>query len=318
MKSETSKKIISYSAPAKVILSGEHAVVYGKPALVSALDLRLKFGIWENKKNLKDKNILMIMQKVKDHLKKQKISFKEKNFDYKIDSNIPIKQRLGSSAAFCVAVVAALLEYYGGREFDKETINNIAYQCEKYFHINASGVDVTASCFGGLIFYRKEFEFLKNISALNIKIPKKIEEGLFLIDSGNPVEPTGEMVDLVGKAYNNKPEFIEEVLNDIEKTTKRLVVSIIKEDINFFIKSLVDNQVLLDMLGVVSKKAKNLLKDLEPYGYGKVTGGGGKKRGSGYMLFYTSKIKEFENYCSQKNITYFKFIQSYEGVKKET
>ena len=71
------------------------------------------------------------------------------------------------------------------------------------------------------------------------------------------------------------------------------------------------------MLGVVSNRAKKLLKDLEPYGYGKVTGGGGKKEGSGYMLFYADKIKEFENYCKEKNVTYFKFKQSYEGVKKE-
>lgn len=309
---------ITYSAPAKVILSGEHAVVYGKPAIVSALDLRLKFSIWEDSQKSNEKTILFIKRKVQEYLKKQKIKFVDKKFNFEIDSNIPIKQRLGSSASFCVATVAAFLEFYTGREFDRESINNIAYQAEKYFHTNASGVDVSVSCFGGLIFYRKEFEFLKNISALNFKIAKTIENGLYLVDSGNPIESTGEMVEAVGKAYNKKPEFVEEVLNDIEKTTKRLVVSIVKEDINFFIKSLVDNQVLLDMLGVVSKKAKNLLKDLEPYGYGKVTGGGGKKEGSGYMLFYADKINKFENFCKNKKINYFKFKQSYEGVKKES
>ena len=78
-----------------------------------------------------------------------------------------------------------------------------------------------------------------------------------------------------------------------------------------------DNQILLEMLGVVSQKAKNLLKNLESFGYGKITGGGGKKEGSGYMLFYADKIKEFENFCKKKNIIYFKFNQSYHGVKKE-
>ena len=318
-------KIISYSAPAKVILSGAHAVVYGKPAIVSSIDLRLKFIIANSMRSHQNgkgnEAILFIMQKVKEYLQKQKIKFEDKTedktFDFEIRSEIPIGRGLGSSAALSVAATAALLEFYSGRKFDKEEINNIAYQVEKFFHKNTSGVDVTASCFGGLIYYRKEFEFLKNISSLNFKIPKKIEENLYLIDSGKPKESTGEMVEFVGKSYNQKPQFVEEVLNDIEKTTKRMVVSIIKVDINFFVKTLVDNQVLLEMLGVVSKNAKNLLKNLEVFGVGKVTGGGGKKAGSGYLLFYANKKNDLEKYLKKQNISFYKFHQDFRGLQNE-
>ncbi|MBI4008687.1 hypothetical protein HY357_00465 [Candidatus Roizmanbacteria bacterium] len=314
-------KAISYSAPAKVILSGDHAVVYGKPALVSAIDLRLRFTISNsvNSQNVDhiDKVLASISLTVREYLKREKIRFIDKSYFYKIESEIPIRRGLGSSAALSVAATAVFLEFYSDKQFNKETINNVAYQSERYFHINPSGVDVSASCFGGLIYYRKEFEFLKNISALNFKIPKKIEESLYLIDSGKPVESTAEMVDLVGKAFNKRPEFVEEVFNDIEKTTRRLVVSIIKEDSDFFARSIVDNQILLEMLGVVSSTAKKLLKDLEPYGVGKVTGAGGKKGGSGFIIFYTNKSKQLEEYCKKKKITFMKFKQSYKGVRKE-
>ncbi|MBI4225798.1 mevalonate kinase, partial [Candidatus Roizmanbacteria bacterium] len=311
-------KQITYSAPAKVILSGEHAVVYGKPALVSAINLELKFSITSvvssrtrfgnSSKMLKQVQhdnktyeiIYKIAQKVKEYLQKQKIKFIERKFNFKINSKIPIGRGLGSSAALSTAAVAAFLKLYTGQEFEKEIINNLAYEMEKYYHKNPSGVDNTASCFGGLVYYRKEFEFLKNISALNFKIPKKIEDNLYLIDSGQPAENTAYMVhDIVGGKFNKSPNFVEEVLDDIEKTTKRMVVSLIKSDIEFFQKTLFDNQILLDMLGVVSKKTKTLLKKLEPLGVGKITGAGGQRSGSGFVLFFANKKKDLEIYLKK-------------------
>ena len=310
-------KKITYSSPARIYLSGEHAVVYGKPALVSAIDLRLTFSLFRDKTNTKDETILFIADKVKAYLKNKNIPHENYKFNYKITSTIPIGRGLGSSAALSTASVAAFLQFYSGKEFSKEDINNIGYQVEKYFHRNPSGVDVSASCFGGLIYYRKEFEFLKNISALNFKIPKRIEDNLYLVDSGKPQETTAEMINVVGKMFNTKPRFVEEILNDIEKTTKRMTVSLIKEDSVFFQRALVNNQILLEMLGVVSEKAKNILKKLERYGVGKVTGSGGGKAGSGYLLFYAQNNKEFERYGKKINLSFFKFRQSMQGLRDE-
>ncbi len=313
---------ITYSAPAKVILSGEHAVVYGKPALVSAIDLRLKFTLTTIERSTNGGNnfesISTIAKNVKSHLKKQKIKFVDRNFNYQITSNIPVRRGLGSSAALSIAGTAAFLDFYTGKEYSKEIINNIGYQSEKHFHINASGVDPTTSCFGGLIFYRKEFEFLKTISALNFKIPKKFEDNLYLIDSGKSTETSAYLIhNVVGGLFNKKPQFVEEVLNDIEKVTKRIVVSIIKEDEDFFVKSIIDNEILLEMLGIVSLRTKKLLKELESFGFGKVTGAGGFQEGSGFIVFYTKKSKQLENYCEKKKMDFIKFKPSYEGVKRE-
>ncbi|MEK7597371.1 MAG: hypothetical protein AAB441_01875 [Patescibacteria group bacterium] len=301
---------ISYSAPAKVIISGEHAVVYGKPALVSAINLRLKFSLTISSRSSKDgkvnKEIYFISNKVKKYLKKQKTKFVDRSFDYKIESKIPIGRGLGSSAALSVASVAAFLEFYTGRKFGKEIVNNLAFQIEKHFHQNPSGVDNSASCFGGLILYKKNVK-IKN---LNFKIPKTIEEKLFLIDSGKPKETTGEMVDFVGS------QNVANIFNEIEITTNKFQDAIKKENMNLFKKCLVENENLLKQLDVVSEKTKKLLSSLSKFGVGKVTGAGGRKTDSGFILFYADQTNVLINFLKKRKIIYYKFIPDNKGLRR--
>lgn len=286
---------IFYSAPGKIILSGEHAVVYGKPALVSAVDLRLTFRLSDTRKKYveMDETINVIKDSVVRYLIRNKIQFQERSFEYKIESSIPIGRGMGSSAALSVAASAAILRYFTQKEFDNSVVNSIAYQGEKYFHANPSGVDVSASCYGGLIYFRKEFEFLKNISALNFKIPKTFQDNLVLIDTGKPEESTKEMVQQVGKRYNESPKNMANILNEIEKITKRMVVSITTENTAMFQESIEDNEKALEQLGVVSESTIKLLQELKPFGVGKVTGAGGKTQGSGLLLFYITNHEMF-------------------------
>ncbi|OGK12907.1 mevalonate kinase [Candidatus Roizmanbacteria bacterium RIFCSPLOWO2_01_FULL_38_12] len=308
---------ITYSAPGKIILSGEHSVVYGKPAFVTAVNLRLTVTLQDRKPNIKDKKIHEAVMKIEEIIVKylqKKTQLKRKPFSYEYKSDIPLGRGMGSSAAFCVATVAAVLHFYTGQEHDKQVINALAYQGEKYFHGMPSGVDVSASCFGGLIFYRKEFEFLKNISALNFKIPKKIQDHLVLIDSGQTIENTGQMVSHVGKRYNENPKLMETVLYNIEKITKRMVVSIVKEDVKMFADTLSQNQTELEHLGIVSKETKKILESLVPFGTGKVTGAGGISEGSGLILFYVKNRVGWEDYAVKRKLTLLPFEQDFKGV----
>jgi len=312
--------IVSFSAPAKVILSGEHSVVYGRPALVCAINKKLNFSLSEDnfldKKDVtrKEKKIVQLIEKnVISYLKENKIQYRQKQYFFKIDSEIPIGCGLGSSAALSVAGTACFLKFLTDKDFSKEVVNRLAYQIETYFHQNPSGVDNSASCFGGLIFYRKEFEFLKNISFLDFKIPKNFS--LFLIDSGKPKEKTKEMVKMVYGKYKKNPSFIEGILFDMEKTTKKMILSILKADKNLFQQLLLDNEIFLEMLGVVSSRTKKLLQKLSSFGIGKITGAGGKKKGSGFILFFAEKEKELVNFLKKENINYFQFQPNYNGLK---
>lgn len=305
-------KSIRYSAPGKVIISGEHAVVYGKPALVCAIDKRLSITFTPAQKNEYNDDIFPILEKsVIDFLESKKIPYEKTAYSYRVESNIPIGRGLGSSAAYCACISAGLLEFFTGREWSKEEVNVCAYKMEKYFHKNSSGVDTSTSVMGGLLFYRKEFEFLKTIRSLSIKIPKKFTDNLVLIDTGKPDETTGEMVREVGKLYNTKTGETESILNKIEKTTKRIIVSLMKEDAQFFKDNIRENEILLEQLAVVSPKTNKLLTRLTKNGVGKITGAGGYKNASGYILFYCDDVSTL------KDVAHEPFIPSYLGLVKE-
>jgi len=316
------KNIITFSAPAKVILSGEHSVVYGHPALVASINKRLYFSLSEKdffnkKKEEKSKKIVKLIEKtVVSYLEKNKIAYHQKKYFFKIESEIPVGCGLGSSAAFSVAATACFLKFLTGKDFPKEEINKIAYQIETYFHQNPSGVDNTASCFGGLIYYRKEFEFLKNISFLNFKIPKNFS--LYLIDSGRPKEKTKEMVKKVFEKYKKNPSFFANVFFDIEKTTKKMVLAIKEENKALFQEAILDNEIFLEIIGVVSLKTKKLLQKLSSFGVGKITGAGGKSRGSGFILFFAQKEKELISFLKKEKINFFKFAFDDKGVYEKS
>lgn len=311
-------KSIRYSAPGKVILSGEHAVVYGKPALVCAIDRRLAITFSECKETkYEDKLLPQLEKSVISFLGERGMQRLNKGYTYLIESDIPIGRGLGSSAAYCSALSAGLLELFTGREWSKEDINICAYQMEKYFHKNSSGVDTSTSIMGGLIYYRKEFEFLKTISSLPIKLPSKFMNSLVLIDTGKPTESTGEMVEKVGVAFNKSGAKMEALMNEIEKTTKRLIISIMKEDTGYFRENIQKNEALLEKIGVVSISTKQLLTQLKSLGTGKVTGAGGSKDASGYIFFYVEDMKNLLDILKKTGLTHIPFIPSYTGLTKD-
>lgn len=309
---------ITYSAPGKVILSGEHAVVYGKPALVCAIDKRLTLTLLESATTTYTDTVMPIVEEtVREFLKQKKETIRDCGYTYSIASTIPMGRGLGSSAAYSATIAAGLLELFTGREWSIPEINVCAYKIEKYFHKNSSGVDTSTSVMGGLIYYRKEFEFLKTISSLSIKIPRHFTDRLLLIDTGKPRETTGDMVQQVGTSFNANPKKVEKLLNDIEKITKRFVVSLMKEDMILFQESIKENEIALERLGVVSRSTKTLLGRMNDYGVGKVTGGGGKTGPSGFVLFAATAKKEMEQMLEKKQIPYTSFVPSYIGLKKE-
>src|SRR3989344_488945 len=122
------------SAPGKIHLMGEHAVVYGKPALLAAINKRLYAHVsssdsgvvieTEEEKRLIEKAVEIVCTRFK---------INNPNVHIKITSAIPTGRHAGSSAAVSVATVGALL-YFFKKIWNPNLINELAYEVEKFQH----------------------------------------------------------------------------------------------------------------------------------------------------------------------------------------
>lgn len=274
---------ISFSAPGKVHLMGEHSVVYGKPALLSAINKRVIVTVSERKAN--ENFPLELKTVIEESLRTHFGITKFPEYFTNISSSIPVGMGLGSSAAMSAAFTACLLTFLEIK-FDNTLLFKIAYEGEKLFHGNPSGGDLAVSIEGGLLYYRKEFEFLKSFSHLPFSISKHIKP-FVIINSGKPAESTLEMVKKVGEQINENPKATNEIFNDQELQTKNLVLSLKEGDKDLLISSIKKGELNLEKLNVVGKSAMKIIREIENTGgAAKISGGGGIKNGSGMLLCY--------------------------------
>jgi mevalonate kinase len=284
------------SAPGKIHLMGEHAVVYGKPALLTAVNRRLSVTIEQKKEG---REILVDSETARAFIE-YAISIVEKEYDVTLpaytltlNSDIPFGYHLGSSAAVAVATIGAAI-YFSKKLWNPTEINRLAYEVEKKQHGNPSGGDNTAVTFGGFLWYRKELEFLKSLWQLQLKLPENLKH-FYLINTGKPEETTGEMVKLVSEKLRIKNEELEKVFAENEKQTKRIAVAIKEGNSNEVLGAIRDGEKTLEEMGVVSDMAIQLIKKIEKAGgAAKILGGGGKKKSVGFVLVYSPQKEKVE------------------------
>ncbi|KKU16177.1 MAG: Mevalonate kinase [Candidatus Woesebacteria bacterium GW2011_GWC2_45_9] len=123
--------MVKVSAPGKVILSGEHAVVYGYPAILAAVDKRISIEL--DKAGKRVKPISLPKSGLLKYALKRTIGLTGINpgaLRIKIDSRLPIGSGMGSSAALSVALVGAFYKLTR-LPWDLKKINEIGYEIEK-------------------------------------------------------------------------------------------------------------------------------------------------------------------------------------------
>ena len=152
------------SAAGKVILLGEHAVVYGKHALALPIanavtaevtdggaDATVTVAEWGIQQQLIADDASGIGAVVS--LVRKELGVADPGDSIRLHSSLPRAMGLGSSAAFAVAVARALSSKHG-LDVDDARINSIAFECEKLAHGTPSGIDNTISTYGVPMLFR--------------------------------------------------------------------------------------------------------------------------------------------------------------------
>lgn len=215
------KNSVEASAPGRVCLAGEDIDWISGPSVLCAINLRVKATASQ-----KSDNEAVVTFKTKEPFNAtldvpiSKIGNYTKNaLDYshaalkvlvdhgvdptpmilKLESNLPAKAGLSSSAAVSIASIAAISEFYG-LSFSEEEICGLAYKVEKdELQTGAGQMDMYSSGLGGLIYL--DSSIVPPASIKKYKFPKGYD--IVIADTLTP-RSTGDVIREKRKRYNNK------------------------------------------------------------------------------------------------------------------
>jgi mevalonate kinase len=265
----------------KAILFNEHFVVYGVPAIVSAIGkyttakidpiINSGWKINDNRKatpNYKEDKIDQQKDSINKILKKMNIDLSKKGLEITLNGTLYCTSGIGASAASCVAIARALSNYYELNLTDEE-INEIAYEGEKGYHGTPSGIDNTASTFGGLIWFEKGDNNVMD----KITPPSPIE---VVMGNTGKVANTTAVVDGVRDRKEKNPQKYAEIFDRAENIAYLAKDAFQDEDFHELGKLMNENHKLLQQIEVSSRELDFLVKLARDQGaYGaKLTGGG--------------------------------------------
>lgn len=269
------------SAPGKIILFGEHFVVYGGKAILCAINKRITVtakAIPENKISIKSSigNLVLAPKRPLNEVDIQLRPFyyladkmiqkydEKSGMEITIDSEIPVGVGLGSSSACCVAGAAAISGVFTKKS--KEEILQMAIEAEKTMFPNTSGADCTVCTFGGIMQYDKQTGHSKIDS----------EPRFHLVIANSKIEhSTKEVVSTVNQFKEKNEERFSKICNEENNLIDDVLVCLKKNDLKGIGINIIKNQEYLELIGVSNEKLRSMIELANKSSFGaKITGAG--------------------------------------------
>ncbi|HKU83286.1 MAG TPA: mevalonate kinase [Candidatus Nitrosocosmicus sp.] len=320
---------IEAAAPGKMILFGEHFVVYGYPSLIASIDKFFKIKIdftpsTSHEINIKSnlgfsatirnstlyfphgqdttyheiiKKLYSVIQYLVEHFG---IGVRSKsNILISLDSEIPLGGGLGSSSAFCVALTGALYHLLENA-VNKDIICYQSINAEKILNRDTSGADCSICTFGGL----GRFDRLNGFK----RISADFSDYRFLIINSGVSHDTFSMVEKVAKIKNNFPNDFNNLCIKYEDIYNKVTSLLEHKDLEQIGELFNRNHELLDSLSLSSPILNKIINICNSEGSlgTKITGAGGG--GSVLSFLHKDDLSVIKNILKRLDLLNLKYF----------
>lgn len=350
-------KQVVVSAPGKLHLLGEHAIVYNKPAILTAVSKRCFVTITPRKdKSIKvssnnfNKDLVLSFDKVVKKFEKA-----QKDWDkYEKENDIPLLKSITRDPLdYPFIIIGQFIKHYGFKSlpgFDLLIDSEIPVGAG----MGSSGA-LSVSIIGALSLFTgkkldkktiNEIAFLcekkkhgkpsggdnstsaygglvwfkkdDGVKPMDMKMSEDITKNFYIINTGTPSESTGEMVSLVRKLVGENELLTKEIFDRQEELVKDLRLAI-EKNIPRQVPGIIKRaEANLEKIGVVSDYVKNIIRDIEESGgAAKICGAGGTTKSTGIVLIYHTDLKKLKEVLKSRKLAPTQLTLGVEGLRKD-